>query len=242
MRYILFAGVLFFFIFLSCTRSPEKLGDEAFERQDYAMAIRYYMAAHNQKPDEKRIIDSLSKARINYAHKFFIEAQSGLHKDVGDWEILAQHLEAEGEKYRVDLVETYYSIARKYIENERIDDALTILKKAVVIEPVKKIAIGKIFDILSTIPDDKVEQYTETFVNENDKDIDICMKAASFLANKDRFDKSIAIYDKCIQLTSKPVIREQLLMEKETVLKRKERYKEKRGHQPGQWESGDRKK
>lgn len=229
-------------LFFACSKSPEKLGDEAFAKQDYAMAIRYYMAALSKKPDNRKIIESLSNARINYARKFFIEASSGGHQDVKDWEILAQHLEAEGEKYRIELIETYYSIARKYIEQGRKEEALSVLKKAVIIEPVKKIAIGKIFDILSIVPDDKVEQYTEQFVNENSNDIDICIKAASFLANKERFDKAIAIYDKCINITNKPAIREQINQEKDTVIKRKERLKEKSGHQPGQWESGDKKR
>ncbi len=238
----LFAFIPVIFFLVSCEKSPEKMGDEAFERQDYAMAIRYYMAALSKKPDNKKIIDSLSSARISYARKFFIEASSGGHEDVKDWEILAQHLEAEGSKYRIELIETYYTIARKYIEKGRMDDALVVLKKAVVIEPVKKIAIGKIFDILATIPDDKVGQYTETFVNENNQDLDICVKAASFLAGKDFFDKALSIYDRCIPLATKPALREQIVIEKETVFKRKERKKEKEGHQPGQWESGDRKK
>ncbi|MGB9599917.1 MAG: tetratricopeptide repeat protein, partial [Myxococcota bacterium] len=221
------------FLFFSCSKSPEKLGDEAFAKQDYAMAIRYYMAALKQKPDNKKVVESLSNARINYARKFFIEAGSGGHTDVKDWEILSQHLEAEGERYKIELLETYYTIAKKYIEQGRRDEALSVLKKAVIIEPVKKIAIGKIFDILSNVPDDKIEQYTEAFVYENNTDIDICLKAASFLVGKEHFDKAIAIYDKCANITNKPLIREQINQEKESVIKRKERYKEKSGHQPG---------
>lgn len=228
--------------FVNCTKSFEDRGDEAFKRQDYALAIRYYMAALSKKPDNKRIIDSLSHARISYAKKFFIEASSGMHEDVKDWEILAQHLEAEGTKYRIELIETYYTIARKYIEKGMLDDALQVLKKAVIIEPVKKIAIGKIFDILAAIPNDKVEQYTEAFVNENSNDLDICLKAASFLSSKEFFDKAISIYDRCLSLITKPALREQIIIERETILKRKERKKEKEGHQPGQWESGDNKK
>ncbi|MCX7958428.1 MAG: hypothetical protein N3B13_05210, partial [Deltaproteobacteria bacterium] len=211
--------VLIVLFSLSCAKSPEKLGDEAFERQDYAMAIRYYMVALSKKPGDKKITESLSSARINYARKFFIEASGGAHEDVKDWEILSQHLEAEGTRYRIELIETYYTIARKYIEKGRIDDALSILKKAVLIEPVKKIAIGKIFDIFTTIPDNKVEHYTETFVNENSNDIDICIKAASFLSGKEFYDKAISIYDRCIALATKPALKEQIIIEKETVIK-----------------------
>ncbi|MCX7943893.1 MAG: hypothetical protein N2746_05230 [Deltaproteobacteria bacterium] len=236
-------SIIFLIVFLySCTRSPEKLGDEAFKRHDYAMAIRYYMAALSKRPNDERIIEALSKARINYAKKFFIEASRGMHNNVEEWEILSQHLEAEGGKYKIELVETYYTIAKKYIENGRIDDALQVLKKAAAVEPVKKIAIGKIFDILATIPDDKVEQYTETFVNENSQDVDVCIKAASFLANKEFLDKSIEIYDRCISLISKPALREQIVIERETIQKRRERKRDKQGYQPGQWESGDKRR
>jgi tetratricopeptide (TPR) repeat protein len=236
MRCKIFAITLLVFLLFSCSKSPERLGDEAFERQDYALAIRYYMEALNKKPGDERIKNSLSNARINYARKFFIEARSGLHQSVEEWEILAQHLEEEGEKYRIDLLETYYTIARMYIEKGNSESALKYLKKAVIVEPVKKIAIGKIFDIFANIPDDKLESNIQTFLDENKDDLDICMKSAAFLAQRNRLERAIQVYDRCINLSSsKPALREQINMERDSVVKRLEREKEKRGHQPGQW-------
>jgi tetratricopeptide (TPR) repeat protein len=243
MRCKIFAITLLVFLLFSCSKSPERLGDEAFERQDYALAIRYYMEALNKKPGDERIKNSLSNARINYARKFFIEARSGLHQSVEEWEILAQHLEEEGEKYRIDLLETYYTIARMYIEKGNSESALKYLKKAVIVEPVKKIAIGKIFDIFANIPDDKLESNIQTFLDENKDDLDICMKSAAFLAQRNRLERAIQVYDRCINLSSsKPALREQINMERDSVVKRLEREKDKKGHQPGQWESGDNKR
>jgi len=243
MRCKIFAITLLVFLLFSCSKSPERLGDEAFERQDYALAIRYYMEALNKKPGDERIKNSLSNARINYARRFFIEARSGLHQSVEEWEILAQHLEEEGEKYRIDLLETYYTIARMYIEKGNSESALKYLKKAVIVEPVKKIAIGKIFDIFANIPDDKLESNIQVFLDENKDDLDICMKSAAFLAQRNRLERAIQVYDRCINLSSsKPALREQINMERDSVVKRLEREKDKKGHQPGQWESGDNKR
>jgi hypothetical protein len=50
------------------------------------------------------------------------------------------------------------------------------------------------------------------------------------------------MYDRCINMASKPALKEQLSIEKETIQKRKERKAESVGHQPGQWENGDRKR
>jgi len=243
MRCKIFAITLLVFLLFSCSKSPERLGDEAYEKQDYALAIRYYMEALNKKPGDERIKNSLSNARINYARKFFIEARSGLHQSVEEWEILAQHLEEEGEKYRIDLLETYYTIAKMYIEKGNSESALKYLKKAVIVEPVKKIAIGKIFDIFANIPDDKLESNIQTFLDENMDDLDICMKSAAFLAQRNRLERAIQVYDRCINLSSsKPALREQINMERDSVVKRLEREKDKKGHQPGQWESGDNKR
>jgi len=243
MRCKIFAITLLVFLLFSCSKSPERLGDEAYEKQDYALAIRYYMEALTKKPGDERIKNSLSNARINYARKFFIEARSGLHQSVEEWEILAQHLEEEGEKYRIDLLETYYTIARMYIEKGNSESALKYLKKAVIVEPVKKIAIGKIFDIFANIPDDKLEPNIQTFLDENKDDLDICMKSAAFLAQRNRLERAIQVYDRCINLSSsKPALREQINMERDSVVKRLEREKDKKGHQPGQWESGDNKR
>jgi tetratricopeptide (TPR) repeat protein len=243
MRCKIFAITLLVFLLFSCSKSPERLGDEAYEKQDYALAIRYYMEALNKKPGDERIKNSLSNARINYARKFFIEARSGLHQSVEEWEILAQHLEEEGEKYRIDLLEVYYAIAKMYIEKGNSESALKYLKKAVIVEPVKKIAIGKIFDIFANIPDDKLESNIQTFLDENKDDLDICMKSAAFLAQRNRLERAIQVYDRCINLSSsKPALREQINMERDSVVKRLEREKDKKGHQPGQWESGDNKR
>ncbi len=245
MRKVIIIFCLYFSILslVSCQRSPEKLGDEAMARQDYASAIKYYMEGLSKKPDSQKIKDSLSNARISYARRFFIEARSGLHENVEDWEILAQHLETEGEKYKIDLLEVYYSIAKKYIDKGNNDAAIKVLKKAVIIEPVKKIAIGKIFDIFANIPDSAIDQNIQTFVDENKEDIDICIKAASFLAQRNHLEKSLSIYDRCLTIaSSRPALREQINMEMDSVRKRKERLEEKSGHQPGQWESGDNKR
>lgn len=237
---ILLGVVLSVSLLFSCQRSLDKLGDEAMARQDYASAIRFYMEALAERPDSQKIKESLSNARIKYARRFFLEARGGLHENIEDWEILAQHLEAEGERYRIDLLETYYSIAKKYVEKGNNNAAVNVLKKAVVIEPVKKIAIGKIFDIFANIPDTEIENNIRIFVDENKDDIDICTKAAAFLAQRGHLASSLEMYDRCLKLVSnRPALREQIDMEREVVRRRRERAEDRIGHQPGQWESGE---
>lgn len=227
-------------LLFSCKRSLDRLGDEAMARQDYASAIRFYMEALAERPDSQKIKESLSNARIKYARRFFLEARGGLHENIEDWEILAQHLEAEGDRYRIELLETYYSIAKKYVEKGNNNAAIDVLKKAIVIEPVRKIAIGRIFDIFTNIPDTEIENNIRTFVDENKDDVDICTKAAAFLAQRGHLAASLEIYDRCLKLVSdRPILRDQIDMEMEIVRRRKERAEDRIRHQPGQWESGE---
>jgi tetratricopeptide (TPR) repeat protein len=241
-RMLLTVSVACMLFAAACEKSQKEKASAAMEQGDYWTAISLYEQIAAKDPGDKAVKERLTEARLKLAKKFAIEAIQGSHPDAADWERLIAQLELCPEACKIELLDSLHVLAGIYEKSGKRDQALAILVKALARDPSRRIAVGKINDLVLATKDPVWGRQTfEKIWKMHGKDPVICIKYGRFLAANEFLGEAIVMYDKCLELgTGDFTYTNDIKLEISTLERRKKAADEKKSSpQPGAPEQGE---